>query len=648
MPCRHSPEYVEPSLDLCSWCPSICTSIPPPCSSRPAPGEAQAGNLCCLNLTDGFNFQRETLIPFLLGQLEVAGEAAKATMRVEVYGDLETNSAYGPPPDSLPTGARKAAGQSHLIAVSALHVPMQHAALYHASLLRCLESVMFSAEVTDMLSECTAHGAGILECGPGTQRLAWVARVAAQRFGAGGAWCADGESKVGRPKEFIPGRIFLHDSGQEIDPDSVLVSVAGSEGVDTTRYEREEETADSFVDLRLRIQLLCSPSTGLPSLAAAGSQDAVVGPKHCDLAVKYKLLPPAEDGGVGLTAVMTPAPSLPTCHGYNWEEVRREIDFSDLPHGGDDLIVAATYNVLYNAFATLVDVFLFYAHEHQQVLDLSAQQRVRKKVVEEELEVAHKEKIITHLGFAKFARACGLTGPGCSLFEVQRVSVNPEQMLPEKPPEGQLEGIPVDKFALRLFSFEYRLCAFLEALVRIAYFKHFSLGALCDRLNRLVHTQILCRAGGEDERGKDLMYGVLEKPYPCLAKYKPQLQKWYFKFLDPEKPAGARSVNLSEFVKALKQSDQLGATLTPAAVAEAWMRALSFDVALSDVDETDTELEVTLTELQQVFMRCALVHKEVRLHELTWGTGTQTSGEFTVDRAVDSFMKAFFKRHDKA
>ena len=314
--------------------------------------------------------------------------------------------------------------------------------------------------------------------------------MAAQRFGAGGAWCADGESKVGRPKEFIPGRIFLHDSGQEIDPDSVLVSVAGSEGVDTTRYEREEETADSFVDLRLRIQLLCTPSTGLPSLAAAGSQDAVVGPKHCDLAVKYKLLPPAEDGGLGLTAVMTPAPSLPTCHGYNWEEVRREIDFSDLPHGGDDLIVSATYNVLYNAFATLVDVFLFYAHEHQQVLDLSAQQRVRKKVVEEELEVAHKEKIITHLGFAKFARACGLTGPGCSLFEVQRVSVNPEQMLPEKPPEGQLEGIPVDKFALRLFSFEYRLCAFLEALVRIAYFKHFSLGALCDRLNRLVHTQI--------------------------------------------------------------------------------------------------------------------------------------------------------------
>ena len=97
-------------------------------------------------------------------------------------------------------------------------------------------------------------------------------------------------------------------------------------------------------------------------------------------------------------------------------------------YGGDDLIVAATYNVLYNAFATLVDVFLFYAHEHQQVLDLSAQQRVRKKVVEEELEVAHKEKIITHLGFAKFDRACGLTGPGCSLFEVQRVSVNPARL----------------------------------------------------------------------------------------------------------------------------------------------------------------------------------------------------------------------------
>lgn len=46
-------------------------------------------------------------------------------------------------------------------------------------------------------------------------QVAWVARVAAQRLGSGGCWCPiDGE--VGKPREYIPGRVFYPD-GDEMD-----------------------------------------------------------------------------------------------------------------------------------------------------------------------------------------------------------------------------------------------------------------------------------------------------------------------------------------------------------------------------------------------------------------------------------------------
>ena len=37
----------------------------------------------------------------------------------------------------------------------------------------------------------------------------------------------------------------------------------------------------------------------------------------------------------------------------------------------DHMIVAATFNVLSNNFAALIDIFLHYSHEHKDVLDLS-------------------------------------------------------------------------------------------------------------------------------------------------------------------------------------------------------------------------------------------------------------------------------------
>lgn len=45
-----------------------------------------------------------------------------------------------------------------------------------------------------------------------------------------------------------------------------------------------------------------------------------------------------------------------------------------------------------------------------------------------------------------------------------------------------------------------------------------------------------------------------------------------------ERSSGARSISLSEFIAALKLSEQIDDELTPAAVKEIWLATLSFDV----------------------------------------------------------------------
>lgn len=62
-----------------------------------------------------------------------------------------------------------------------------------------------------------------LQCGNGMQRVAWVARIAAQRLGLGGIWCT-ADKEVGRPKEYVPGRVFYPD-GDEIDAEATLASL---------------------------------------------------------------------------------------------------------------------------------------------------------------------------------------------------------------------------------------------------------------------------------------------------------------------------------------------------------------------------------------------------------------------------------------
>jgi hypothetical protein len=364
---------------------------------------------------------------------------------------------------------------------------------------------------------------------------------------------------VGRPAEYIPGRIFVQDSGQEIDPDTTIAAVLESLGGDGHMRDMINGAT-----LFLRIQLWASPAKGIPTLSAQGSEDAIVAPKNIKQAKIYTvLLKEADDYGSALVCIRTPAPSPPDYKGYAWDEVKKGIDFSDLSQDLDKMIVDATLSVLSNNFAALVDIFLHYAHEHKEILELSGQTRVAKKKADAKAPVEEAPKpqvqVMTHVGMAKMAQVCGLSSAQCSMLDLQRASLRPKLFVPEDHARPH---------ALAYFNFEYQFPDFLEALVRIADLKNYALMAVCDRVNRLLHTQILPLGGAPVTT--DFLSTVLEKPYPCFEKHKDALQKWYLRTSKFEKTCGARSVSLSKFIKMLDLSEQLTSDLNPAAVCNAW------------------------------------------------------------------------------
>jgi len=266
---------------------------------------------------------------------------------------------------------------------------------------------------------------------------------------------------------------------------------------------------------------------------------------------------------------------------------------------------------------------------------LSGQAGRKKKKEEADEEEPHNEIIMTHIGMEKFARACMLTSAKCPMFDVQRASVRPAVLEPAD---------DASPFMLRLYDFEYRFPDFLEALVRIAHLKNFGLPALCDRVNRLMHTIVLPLAGGEDQAQmiSPGMATALEKPYPCLQKHKEGLWKWYHARCDPYKPVGARTVTLADFIDALSKAEL---TVDPSAVVEAWSQALTFALAPGEIDETDTSMEVTLSQLTQIFLRCAIAKSNIKVDEVVWGGTGQTSGEASVERAADPFLRNFVRKH---
>lgn len=280
----------------------------------------------------------------------------------------------------------------------------------------------------------------LLQCGPGMQRVAWIARVAAQRLGSGGVWCAP-EHKVGRPLEFIPGKVFSHPNDEELDQEATIVSLL------------EAENNDAEEELSFRVELLDTPAHGLPSLAAKGSEDAVVPPKNAKAAVSYQVTR-AETGRI---VTRTPAP-LPEPHqGYDLESLMENLQMEDITKNCDSMVVAGVRNVISNSFKELVDIFLHYATPRQ----------------EGGVEAPDKSELAINMkSFAKFVRTCRLSSETCSFFEIQRASVRPQLLLPATEEEWNL-GI---------YEADYGLFEFFEALVRIAHIKDYGLSALCDQV----------------------------------------------------------------------------------------------------------------------------------------------------------------------
>jgi len=283
-----------------------------------------------------------------------------------------------------------------------------------------------------------------LQCGSGLQRVAWIGRVAAQRLGSGGIWCAP-QHEVGRPREFIPGKVYSYPKEEELDLEATIISL----------FEQLDLAEDE--ELAFKVELRDTPAHGLPSLAAKGSEDAVVPPKNAKAAVSFQVA----RGDVGRIVTRTPAP-LPNPHqGYDLAELMENLKIDDITGDCDSMMIAAVRNVVSNNFAALVDIFLHYATAKQE-----------GGVENPEV----KELAINMKSFAKFVRTCRLSSESCSFFEIQRASVRPHLLLPASDEE----------WSLGLYDADYGLYEFFEALVRIAHIKNYGLSALCDQVREVL------------------------------------------------------------------------------------------------------------------------------------------------------------------
>jgi len=312
----------------------------------------------------------------------------------------------------------------------------------------------------------------------------------------------------------------------------------------------------------------------------------VVPPKNAKAAVSFQV----RDTPDGRVVTRTPAPPPDAHNGYEFPAVIKDIDISDLCHGQDQMIVAAVDNVLSNSFPALVDIFLHYASP-RQVGGV-------ENPDDDSLAVSMKS-------MATFVRTCRLSSESCSFFEIQRSSVRPSLLLPTGDEE----------YSLGVYDADYGVTEFFEALIRIANVRNFGLSAICDQVNRLIHTQILPYATGDDE---DRIRDLTQKSQIQVVFFHQRngLRKFFSKRMRLEKPTGARSISLSEFISCLKSSDQIDEELTPAAVKEIWLATLSFDVLPDTVTENDNTFEVSLSELEEIITRCVLQKSKVSEDQL--------------------------------
>lgn len=295
-----------------------------------------------------------------------------------------------------------------------------------------------------------------LQCGSGMQRVAWIGRVAAQRLGSAGIWCAK-EHKVARPLEFIPGRVFSYPEEQELDQEATIISL-----LDQLEVAEDEELA-------FKVELRDTPGHGLPSLAARGSEDAVVPPKNAEAARSYQVI----RGENGRIVTRMPAP-LPDPHqGYNLTQLMGNLQIDDIAKDSDSMVIAAVRNILSNSFAQLVDIFLHYASPKQEGGVESPEAN---------------ELAINMKAFAKFVRTCRLSSESCSFFEIQRASVRPNLLAP----------VGDEDWSLGIYDADFGLYEFFEALVRIAHIKNYGLSALCDQVCAIIG---VIDARGQKQKG---------------------------------------------------------------------------------------------------------------------------------------------------
>jgi len=414
----------------------------------------------------------------------------------------------------------------------------------------------------------------VIHCGPGTQKVKWLARVAAQRFSTDGIWCPPEDEKI--PEEFVPGRVFALPEEDELDGEAVLGDVVEDGAL-------------------LRVELQTKPASSIPVLSDDGLEAPIILPKHASQAGLVRVGVESSNSAVVSMGEM----EEPADHeGFNFSKTWDKVVLDDLVQNQDSMLQMALKNVFKRFWVDVVDI---YCHYSEVPFNEELYQKEKKKVgrsrakAEEETTVI-PDPVMTFRKFALFCRTCRLTSPESPLAVVARKVFRDARI--DDPNTEEMDNVCLQ---------ELDISRFVEGLIRIANFKHPEYFGVADRLNKLIHCNIFPYATGDlidpvrDSVNTAPLLSVLHNNSRVLWKI-------FKKCFKPEMlHRGVATLTARRLLNMMIAADQFDDDLKREDLNKAIPLSLTFDAVEAGIDMDNDTVEISYFEFTEIVCRCALL-----------------------------------------
>jgi len=285
---------------------------------------------------------------------------------------------------------------------------------------------------------------------------------------------------------------------------------------------------------------------------------------------------------VKMTGLPDPLPH----QGYAYTTMWREMKLGDVFEKRDGLQVRTLDTLLKKHFGTLVDIFMHYVTKGDKTQVQGG-------------EIRHKGLPMRKMML--FVRTCRISEKDLSFYQIMHQvlkGVPSETSRDERP--GARATATKDEGEADPSDSEFSLAQFVEAVCRLARAKFSNLYALCDQVNRLLHTHVLPYAmAGQDEDPNKIRENLHQpNTWSNVRAHRTSLWRWYRKSI-----ATGTVLTIGQMIDALKKTEQIDADLSEEHAREALVSSLTWEVKPSQEVEDDNVLSIM--ELLEAFTRLA-------------------------------------------